>query len=107
MLRKAFLLGIKPGALDEYVEHHRTLREEWPELAAELKASGIATITIFERDPDLFLFSEVHDDDAWDRFWSSEPYAPWSAIMAGLMRYGPDGELDAHPLHEVWRFEAG
>ena len=89
----------------EYVEHHRTLREVWPRMATEIAASGIATITIFEADPQLFLFSEIYDEDAWDRLWSSEAHEEWGAVMRPLMHYGPDGKVASTPLTEVFRFE--
>ena len=41
----------------------------WPELVAEIEESGIAKMTIFENDPVLFLYSEIADEDAWDRLW--------------------------------------
>ena len=55
MIRRAFTLKLKPGALEEYVRRHE---EIWPELVAELEKEGIAQITSFEADGTIFLFSE-------------------------------------------------
>ena len=41
--RKAFLLRLKPGALDQYVYWHDNI---WPELQAEIASQGIAEITL-------------------------------------------------------------
>ena len=58
MIRCAFTMRLKPGALDEYRRHHD---EVWPELVAEIEKSGIASITTFRNGDDLFLFSEIRD----------------------------------------------
>jgi hypothetical protein len=55
MIRHAFTMKLRPGAFAEYKRLHDNL---WPELFAEIERSGVATMTIFESDPDLFLFSE-------------------------------------------------
>ena len=61
MIRKAFTMRLKPGALAEYKRHHDSI---WPELVAQIEREGIANMTIFERDPVLFLYSEIHDEAA-------------------------------------------
>lgn len=99
MMRLAFLLRLKPGALPEYKRHHDNV---WPELVDEIRRSGIASITIFERDPDLFLFSEIHDPDAWDRLWHSEVHDRWGKVMEPLMEFGDDGIVKAVELHEIF-----
>ena len=48
MIRRAFLMKLKPGALAEYKRNHDQI---WPELVAEIKACGITTMAIFEKDP--------------------------------------------------------
>src|SRR5687768_7035258 len=68
MIRRAFTMRLKPGGLDEYRRHHDQI---WPELVAEIERQGIAQITIFENDPVLFLYSEISDEEAWDRLWHS------------------------------------
>ena len=67
MMRRAFTMRLKPGSLAEYTRNHN---EIWPELVEKIERSGIATITTFEQDPVLFLFSEITDEAAWDRLWS-------------------------------------
>ena len=66
MMRRAFTMRLKPGSLAEYTRNHN---EIWPELVEEIERSGIATITTFEQDPVLFLFSKITDEAAWDRLW--------------------------------------
>ncbi len=106
MIRRAFTLKLKPGALPEYKRHHDNI---WPDLVAAIESAGIARIHSFRTDgdsPQLFLYSEITDEGAWDRFWSSEPYSRWSKIMEPLMAY-KDGKLDAGPLTGLFNLETG
>ena len=102
MIRRAFTMKLKPGALTEYVREHDNL---WPELFDEIERNGIASITTFERDPDLFLFSEIHDEEAWNRLWSTEIHKKWAQLMEPLMHLRPDGIVDSGELREIFHVE--
>jgi L-rhamnose mutarotase len=102
MIRRAFTMRLTPGSLAEYKRHHDSI---WPELVAEIERQGIAQITIFEDDPVLFLYSEIHDQDAWDRLWHSQIHDRWGEIMNPLMEFGPDGIVDSHEVREVFNLE--
>jgi L-rhamnose mutarotase len=60
-MRKAFVLKLKPGALDTYVYWHDNI---WPELRQEIARQGIAEITLFQIDDMVFLYSRIDDADA-------------------------------------------
>ncbi len=99
-IRQAFLVKLKPGSLERYVEWHKNI---WAELIAEIKEQGIAEIALFEADPWIFLYSEVQDSDAWERLWKSEVHARWADdAMKPLMEYRDDGLVDAQELPEIW-----
>ena len=102
MIRRAFVMRLKPGGLDEYRRHHD---EIWPELVAEIERQGIAQITIFQNDPTLFLYSEISDTEAWDRLWHSEIHDRWAELMNPLMEFRPDGIVDSSELREVFHLE--
>jgi len=102
MIRRAFTMRLKPGGLEEYRRHHDSI---WPELVAEIEKQGIAQITIFENDPDLFLYSEITDLEAWDRLWASEIHDKWGEIMNPLMVFGDDGIVDSAEVREVFHLE--
>lgn len=102
MIRRAFTMRLKPGGLEDYRRHHA---EIWPELVAEIEAQGIAQITIFENDPDLFLYSEITDLEAWDRLWGSAIHDKWGEIMNPLMEFGDDGLVDSTEVREVFHLE--
>jgi L-rhamnose mutarotase len=99
MIRRAFTMRLQPGGLAEYRRHHDAI---WAELVAEIERQGIAQITIFENDPVLFLYSEITDEEAWDRLWHTEVHDRWGEIMNPLMEFGPDGIVASSELREVF-----
>jgi L-rhamnose mutarotase len=102
MIRCAFTMRLKPGAIEEYRRHHD---EVWPELVAEIERSGIASITTFRSGDNLFLFSEIRDPEAWDRLWRSEIHLKWAEVMQPLMHLTPDMTVDAGQLEEIFHLE--
>ena len=101
MIRRAFTMRLKPGELAEYKRKHDNI---WPELVREIEKSGIASITTFERDPDLFLFSEIKNEKAWDRLWGSEIHKRWGDVMVQHMHF-KDGIVDFGELREIFHCE--
>jgi L-rhamnose mutarotase len=99
MIRRAFTMRLKPDALADYKRHHDNI---WPELVAEIERAGIASITTFQRDLDLFLISEISDEAAWDRLWNSEIHRRWAEVMEPLMHLRDDGIVDSGELAEVF-----
>jgi L-rhamnose mutarotase len=97
-------MRLKPGGLAGYSEHHANI---WQELVDEIRQSGIAQITIFENDPMLVLYSEIHDEDAWDRLWSTEVHGRWGALMNEYMAVDETGAPEAAELREVFHLETG
>jgi len=104
MIRRAFTMRLKPGGLAEYKRHHDSI---WAELVAQIERDGIAQITIFEKDPVLFLYSEITDEEAWDRLWHSEIHDRWGEIMNPLMEFNEDGIVDSSVVNEVFHLETG
>ena len=102
MIRRAFTMRLKPNASTEYRHHHDNV---WPELVKEIERSGIASITTFQRDLDLFLVSEIHNEQAWDRLWNSEVHRKWAEVMEPLMNLRDDGIVDAGELTEIFHLE--
>ena len=102
MIRRAFTMRLQPGSLAQYRRWHD---EIWPEMVAEIEKSGIASMTIFENDPVLFLYSEITDEAAWDRLWHSSIHDRWSELMNPLMEFRPDGIVDSTEVREVFHLE--
>ena len=101
-IRRAFTMRLKPNSLGDYKYHHDNI---WAELVAEIEKSGIAQITIFEADPILFLYSEIYDETAWDKLWSSAIHDQWGEVMNPLMHFNDQGIVDSSPVKEVFHLE--
>ena len=104
MKRNAFKMKLKPGVLAEYKKRHD---EIWPELAAELRASGISDYSIFFDEETLTLFAvqKLEDDNTADRLPNSPIVRKWWNYMATLMETHSDGSPVAKPLHEVFHID--
>jgi L-rhamnose mutarotase len=102
MIRRAFTLRLKPGALAEYKAHHDRI---WPELVEEIERCGIARMTAFEADPVIFYYSEILDEEAWDRLWRTEVHDRWGELFKPLMAFNDDGIVDAGDLREIFHLE--
>lgn len=104
MKRRAFTMKLKPGGLAGYKKHHEAV---WPELVEEIERSGIAQMTIFEADPLLILYSEIRDEEAWDRLWATEVHERWGAVMNEFMAVDETGTPESGELHEIFHLETG
>ncbi|HUR46040.1 MAG TPA: L-rhamnose mutarotase [Candidatus Saccharimonadales bacterium] len=103
-IRRAFTLRLKPGAFAKYKQFHDHI---WPELVREIEACGIAQITTFCDDLQLFLYSEIYDKKAWDKLWSSKIHVEWGKCMEPLMQFNKQGKVDAGPLKEIFHLATG
>jgi L-rhamnose mutarotase len=101
-LRCAFTLRLKLGAFDEYVRYHDAV---WPELVREIERCGIAQITTFENEGQLFLYSEIYNPKAWEKLWNSKIHDRWSECMKPLMLFKADGKLDSGPLRRIFHLK--
>jgi len=107
MIRRAFTMRLKPGALAAYVAHHDQIPTRWTALVAEIERSGIARIVTFAApgdSPQLFLYSEISDEQAWSTLWESAIHREWGMLMEPLMQF-KDGKVDAGPLREIFALE--
>ena len=102
VIRRAFTLRLKPGSFAQYKHYHDHI---WPELVREIESCGIAQITTFADNLQLFLYSEIYDQKGWDKLWSSKIHDEWAKCMEPLMQFRPDGKVDAGPLCEIFHLE--
>jgi L-rhamnose mutarotase len=97
-------MRLKPGGLEGYRKHHQ---EIWQEMVDEIRRSRIGQITIFEDDPMLVLYSEIADEQAWDRLWATEVHSRWGAVMDDYMAVDESGAPIFGELREVFHLETG
>ncbi len=104
MPRHAFKMKLKPGAAAEYQRRHD---EIWPELAAELKAAGVADYSIFLDEETLTLFAvqKLSDHNTAVDLPRSPVVRKWWDYMSPLMVVNPDGSPVAAPLPEVFHLD--
>lgn len=104
MIRKAFVMQLKPGFEAEYQRRHQPI---WPDLAAVLKSHGASNYSIFLDPASLRLFGyvEIEDESRWAAIAETLVCRRWWAHMRELM----DTQLDNSPvslaLHEVFHLD--
>ena len=104
--RVCFQLQVAPDLLDEYIERHTPV---WPEMLAEIAASGRRNYSLFLGDGGRLIGYYETDDDAAAQAYlaASAVAARWEAEM-GRFFVGLEGRPDqaATPLTEVFNLEA-
>ncbi|MDF2580460.1 L-rhamnose mutarotase [Microbacterium arborescens] len=100
--RVCFSLQIRPDLLDEYISRHTPV---WPEMLAEIAASGRRNYSLFLGEGGRLIgYYEVDDDAAAQAYLAASPIAArWEAEMARFF-VGLDGRPDqaATPLTEIF-----
>ncbi len=104
MIRKAFLMTLRPGWQAEYERRHAAV---WPELLEVLKAHGVGNYSIFlDRGTDrLFAYAEIESEELWRRVAETEACRRWWSYMKELMLTNPDESPVAEDLDEVFHLD--
>jgi L-rhamnose mutarotase len=100
--RSAFVLRIRPGRIDEYVDAHRDV---WPEMLDALRGAGIRNYSIFRDGNRVFGYFEADDLDAAAWYLAAQPVcARWQDAMAELLE---ERVPDAGPpaLEQIFRLD--
>ncbi|MFT4213663.1 MAG: L-rhamnose mutarotase [Microbacterium sp.] len=103
MTRVAFTLRLRPESIDQYIARHSPV---WPEMLAEIAASGRRNYSIHldrERST-LFGYYETDDDDAAQAYLAASPVAArWEASMAPFfLDLGGRADQSATALTEIF-----
>ena len=101
MIRKAFLMKLKPGCQAEYERRHNPI---WPDLQSVLKSHGVSNYSIFlDRSTDsLFAYVEIDSEELWTKIASTEECRRWWSYMKDLMLTNNDDSPVAVTLDEVF-----
>jgi L-rhamnose mutarotase len=104
MIRKAFLMTLKPGNQDEYERRHDQI---WPELQQLLREHGVHSYSIFlDRNTDrLFAYAEIESEELWRGIAETEVCRRWWAFMKDLMLTNVDDSPAAADLDEVFHLD--
>jgi L-rhamnose mutarotase len=103
--RKCFQLEVAPHLLAEYVARHTPV---WPEMLAEIAASGRRNYSLFLAPGGVLIgYYETEDDEAAQAYLAASPIAArWEAEMRRFF-VGLEGRPDqsAVPLTEIFHLE--
>ncbi len=104
MIRKAFLMRLKPGNQAEYEQRHNPV---WPELQAVLQAHGVHSYSIFldSATDKLFAYAEIESEARWQQIAQTEICQRWWAHMQPLMQTNADNSPVAIELKEVFHLD--
>ena len=104
MIRKAFVMTLRPGQASEYKRRHNPI---WPELEAALKDCGVWTYSIFFNDESnqLFAYAEVESEEHWQEIAETEVCQKWWEHMKDLMLTNDDSSPISNHLDEVFHIE--
>jgi L-rhamnose mutarotase len=104
MIRKAFLMTLKPDCEAEYKKRHDPI---WPELAETLKKHGVHNYSIFlDRSTDkLFAYAEIESEELWQQIAQTESCRRWWARMKDLMLTNADDSPAVITLAEVFHLQ--
>jgi L-rhamnose mutarotase len=104
MIRKAFIMRLKPNRQEEYQRRHNPI---WSELQAILKAHGVHNYSIFlDRETDmLFAYVEIESEERWAAIAETEVCQRWWASMKELMATNEDNSPVAINLLEVFHLD--
>jgi L-rhamnose mutarotase len=105
MIRKSFLMTLKPGAWIEYEKRHNPI---WPELQEVLKNYGVHNYSIYlDRSSNrrLFAYAEIESEELWRRIADTETCRRWWTYMKDLMLTNEDDSPVTTDLSEVFHFD--
>jgi L-rhamnose mutarotase len=104
MIRKAFLMSLKPGNQAEYERRHNPI---WPELQDVLRGHGVRNYSIFlDRETGtLFAYAEIESEELWAKIAQTDVCRRWWAHMRDLMLTNDDNSPVAVNLDEVFHLD--
>ena len=94
-------MQLKPGNVAEYKRRHD---EIWPELVAQLEASGVRDYVIYldPRTHTLYASQKLTEHNTADGLAQTQIVKKWWAHMADLMETNPDNSPVVRPLDEMF-----
>lgn len=103
-IRKAFCMQVYPECHAEYEKRHNEL---WPEMAAELKAHGLKSYSIFldKKTSQLFGYVEITDEKLWGEMADTAINRKWWDFMKDVMETNPDNSPVSYDLPEVFHLD--
>jgi len=104
MIRKAFVMTLKPESQAKYQARHNPI---WPELHEALKKNGVRNYSIF-LDPGtdrLFAYAEVESEEVWQKIGETAACRQWWSHMKDIMFTNADDSPVALDLWEMFHLD--
>ncbi len=104
MIRRAFLMQLKPGCAAEYKSRHDRI---WPELKRALSAAGVSdySIHLHEQTGALFAVQKLAADNTAGQLPAQPVVRQWWDHMSDIMETNDDGSPRCVPLQEVFHLD--
>jgi len=101
MIRKAFVMQLHAGKIEEYRRRHNPI---WPELQATLFEHGVVNYSIYlhPRTLQLFAYAEIESEERWAAIAETAVCQKWWASMSDLMETRKDMSPASVGLEEVF-----
>ena len=104
MIRKAFLMSVKPDAHAEYERRHQPI---WADLKSVLKSHGVHNYSIFldASTNRLFGYAEIESENRWRSIAETDECKRWWTFMKDIMPANPDDSPVSKDLMEVFHLD--
>lgn len=104
MIRKAFIMSLKPEKQNEYHRRHNPI---WPDLRNVLQSHGVHNYSIFlDRQSDkLFGYVELESSERWEEIARTPECRRWWESMKELMITNADASPVSTELDEVFHLD--
>lgn len=104
MIRKSFVMQLKPAAQEEYRRRHNPI---WKELEETLRAQGVHnySISVHPETGQLFAYAEIEDEGRWDAIAQTAVCRRWWDYMASLMEVNAGHSPRVVELQELFHLE--
>ncbi|MFC1452706.1 L-rhamnose mutarotase [Verrucomicrobiota bacterium] len=106
MIRKAFLMEVRPGKEAEYERRHNPI---WPELQEIFRTHGVHNYSIFlhEKTAQLFGYVEIESEERWNSIADTAVCRKWWGEMKMFLVSDSEDSPKAREeeLREVFHLE--
>jgi L-rhamnose mutarotase len=104
MIRKAFVMQLHAGQVEEYKRRHNPI---WPELEVTLKEHGVCSYSIYLHPEtlQLFAYAEIESEERWAAIAQTAACQRWWTFMKELMETNADHSPKAVSLDQVFHMD--
>jgi L-rhamnose mutarotase len=104
MIRKTFVMQLRPGQIEEYRRRHQPI---WPDLEKTLIDHGVLnySIHLHPETLQLFAYAEIESEERWSAIAETAVCRKWWAFMRDLMETREDQSPASVDLIELFHIQ--